>query len=82
VTADGDRPEVRAQVVEKGKRAGFWATVRAVLWSFLGIRRFNDYREDATSLDPKAVVVAGVLGGVLFVLAIVALVQLVVGLSE
>lgn len=66
----------------KGKRAGFWATVRAVLWSFFGVRRLNDYREDASSLDPKAVIVAGVLGGVLFVLAIVALVHVVVGLSE
>jgi preprotein translocase subunit Sec61beta len=82
VTADRDRSGVPTKTVGEKRRAGFWATVRAVLWSFLGIRRFNDYRQDATSLDPKAVVVAGVLGGVLFVLALVALVQLVVGLSE
>lgn len=61
------------------RKAGFWATIRAVLWSFLGIRKGKDYQRDAASLDPKAVIVAGVLAGLLFVLAIVAFVQFVVG---
>jgi len=49
------------------------------MWAFVGIRRRRDYDEDAASLDPKALIVAGVLAGVLFVLAIVAVVRLVVG---
>jgi hypothetical protein len=61
------------------RRAGFWATIKAVMWAFVGIRRRRDYDEDAASLDPKALIVAGVLAGVLFVLAIVAVVRLVVG---
>lgn len=64
----GDRP-----------RAGFLATLKAVLWSFVGIRKRKDYQDDATSLDPKAVIVAGVLGGLIFVLTIVAVVNWVVG---
>lgn len=60
------------------QRAGFWATIRAVLWSFVGIRRRSAYQEDARSLDPRAVVVAGVIGGVVFVLAIVTVVKWVV----
>ncbi len=56
-------------------RAGFWATLRAVLWSFIGIRKRRGYHEDATSLDPKAVVVAGLLAGLLFVLVLVGVVQ-------
>ncbi len=72
---DEPRPE------PDGRRAGFWATVRTVLWSFFGVRRRADHHRDAASLDPKAVVVAGVLGGVLFVLALVAVVRLVVGLT-
>jgi DUF2970 family protein len=60
-------------------RAGFWATLRAVMWSFLGIRKGRDYRQDAASLDPRAVIVAGVLAGVVFVLSIVAFVRFVVG---
>ena len=60
-------------------RAGFLATLRAVLWSFIGIRRRHDYEHDARSLDPRAVVVAGLLAGLVFVLTIVAVVRLVVG---
>ncbi|NMG75970.1 DUF2970 domain-containing protein [Aromatoleum diolicum] len=59
-------------------RAGFAATLRAVLWSFIGIRRRHDYDRDARSLDPRAVVVAGLLGGLIFVLTIVAVVRFVV----
>jgi amino acid transporter len=60
------------------RRAGFWATLRAVMWSFLGIRKGKDYQRDAASLDPKAVILAGVLAGVIFVLSIVAFVRFVV----
>lgn len=60
-------------------RAGFFATLKAVLWSFIGIRKRKDYHDDARSLDPKAVIVAGVLGGLVFVLTIVAVVNWVVG---
>ncbi|MCB1917582.1 MAG: DUF2970 domain-containing protein [Rhodocyclaceae bacterium] len=59
-------------------RAGFLATMRAVLWSFVGVRRRQDYQNDARSLDPRAVVVAGLLGGVIFVLVLVAVVKWVV----
>lgn len=60
------------------RRAGFWATLRAVLWSFIGVRKRSAYQEDATSLDPKAVVVAGLLAGLIFVLSIAAFVRFVV----
>ena len=59
------------------ERAGFWATIRAVLWSFIGIRRRSAYQDDARSLDPLAVVVAGLIAGVLFVLVILTVVRLV-----
>lgn len=57
------------------EKAGFWATIRAVLWSFIGIRRRSGYSDDAKSLDPKAVVVAGVFAGAVFVLSILAVVN-------
>jgi len=60
------------------QRAGFLATMRAVLWSFVGIRKKRDYHDDARSLDPRAVIVAGILGGLIFVLSLVAVVKWVV----
>lgn len=57
----------------------FWATVRAVAWSFFGVRRGRDYERDVSQLNPVHVVIAGVIGAVLFVLLLVALVQWVIG---
>ncbi|MFT4173226.1 MAG: DUF2970 domain-containing protein [Rhodocyclaceae bacterium] len=59
-------------------RSGFWATVRAVLWSFVGIRRKRDYQRDAAELKPVHVVIAGLIGGVVFVLAIVVAVKIII----
>lgn len=61
------------------RRAGFLATLRAVLWSFFGVRKRHAYLEDAGSLNPLAVVAAAVLAGVVFVITIVLVVQLVLG---
>jgi len=61
------------------RRAGFWATMRAVLWSFIGVRKRRAYQDDADSLNIKAVIVAGLIGGLIFVLSIVAFVRFVVG---
>lgn len=63
----------------KGGKAGFFATMKAVLWAFVGIRKRSDYGKDARSLDPRAVIVAGLLGGIIFVLTLVVVVGLVVG---
>ena len=59
------------------QRAGVWPTLRAVLWSFVGVRRRQAYHDDASSLNPLAVVLAGVFVGVVFVVFIVIVVQVV-----
>ncbi len=50
-------------------------TVRAVAWSFFGVRRHADYEQDMSKLNPLHVVIAGLIGAALFVLAIVMLVR-------
>jgi len=59
----------------RGKRAHPLRALRAVFWAFLGIRRGDAARADLASLKPWQVVVAGVIGAVLFVTLIVALVR-------
>lgn len=59
-------------------RAGFWQTVRAVLWSFFGVRRRSDYEQDAAQLNPVAVIIAGVMAAALFVALLLVVVNLVV----
>ncbi|GAA5178496.1 DUF2970 domain-containing protein [Niveibacterium umoris] len=62
-------------------RASFVATLRAVLWSFIGVRKRRDYQQDSTTLNPVAVVVAGLIAGVIFVLSLVFVVHWVTASS-
>lgn len=57
------------------RKGSFLQTCRAVAWSFFGIRKGSEYEKDVGRLNPVHVVIAGVLGAGLFVLALVALVN-------
>jgi hypothetical protein len=61
------------------RRGSFLQTVRAVAWSFFGVRRSADYAQDVQKLNPVHVVIAGVLGAALFVFVLVMLVRWVIG---
>ena len=73
----GSRPEggLRASVARRGS---FGRTLRAVGWSFFGVRKASDLEEDLARLNPVHVVLAGIVGAVLFVLALLALVSWVI----
>jgi hypothetical protein len=49
----------------------------AVFWSFLGVRKRRDYDSDAQNLTPAQVIIAGLIGGLTFVLTLVLAVYLV-----
>ena len=61
------------------RRGSFLQTMRAVAWSFFGVRRAADHAQDVAKLNPVHVVIAGVAAAGLFVLTLVLLVQWVVG---
>jgi hypothetical protein len=61
------------------RKLSFAATLKAVFWSFFGVRKRRDYEADTQQLNPVHVVIAGIIGAVLFVLALVFIVKLVVG---
>jgi hypothetical protein len=50
---------------------------KAVFWSFFGVRRKSEYDKDAKSLTPQAVIAAGLVSALVFVLAILGIVKLV-----
>ncbi len=57
------------------RKGSFLQTMRAVAWSFFGIRKGSEYEKDVGQLNPVHVIIAGVLGAALFVLALVTLVS-------
>jgi len=76
MNAPQDPAQAGAPADKPVERSGsFLQTARAVAWSFLGIRRSADYENDVKKLNPVHVIVAGVIGAVLFVLALVMIVQ-------
>jgi hypothetical protein len=46
----------------------------AVFWSFFGVRKRRDYDADAQNLTPAQIIIAGLIGGVVFVLTMLLLV--------
>jgi len=61
------------------RRGSFLQTVRAVGWSFFGVRRRADHEQDLAELNPVHLIIVGILAAALFVAALVLLVRWVVG---
>ncbi len=57
------------------RKASFLQTVRAVGWSFFGIRKGSEYEKDVSQLNPVHVVIAGIIGAVMFITALILLVN-------
>lgn len=62
-----------------GRKTGFVTTLKAVLWSFFGVRRGQDHDSDMSRLNPLHVVLVGVLVAAGFVFTLIMVVKLVVG---
>lgn len=57
------------------RKAGPLDVAKAVFWSFLGIRKRTAHERDAVTLTLLQVVIAGIIGAVIFVLILVMLVR-------
>lgn len=64
--------------LRRDKTAIFWRTVRAVLWSFIGLRQKNEGQQDIEKLNPFHVIGVGIAAAFLFVVGLMALVNWVV----
>jgi len=57
------------------RKGSFIQTMKAVAWSFFGVRKGADYEKDVNQLNPVHVVIAAVIGAALFVLFLLLLVN-------
>jgi hypothetical protein len=60
-------------------KGGFLKLMKAVFWSFFGVRRRADLESDAAQLNPLHLIAAGVIGAVLFIVVLLLIVRAVVG---
>ena len=70
--------ETTPDVRQRNRRGGFFATMRAVLWSFFGVRKRSGYEQDAEELNPVYVIIAGLIAAAIFVLILLLVVKIVV----
>ena len=57
------------------KKASVLQVFRAVLWSFIGIRKKSGYEDDVAKIKPVQVIVAGLVVAAIFVTSLVVLVK-------
>jgi hypothetical protein len=60
------------------RKGSFTQSLKAVAWSFFGVRKGKDHAQDVAKLNPIHVVVAGLIGAAVFVGVLVVLVRWVV----
>ncbi|WP_322091510.1 DUF2970 domain-containing protein [Paraburkholderia bannensis] len=63
----------------KAKQGSVLQLVKAVAWSFLGVRKRADLESDAAQLHPAALIAAGIIGAILFIVVLLLIVHAVVG---
>ena len=61
--------------MQKSEKASLWQVIKAVFWSFVGIRKKSDLEKDAEMIQPSQVVIGGLIGGLVFVVSILLLVK-------
>jgi hypothetical protein len=65
-------------MMDGGSKGSFARTMKAVLWSFFGVRKGRDHEADASQLNPLHVIVAAVIAAAVFIGLLIAVVHLVV----
>ena len=61
------------------RKGSIFRTVKAVMWSFVGLRARGDYERDVAQLNPVHIVVVGLVGVFVFVGSLILLATWVVG---
>ena len=60
------------------KQSSFLQSMKAVMWGFLGVRKQSGLQDDAASLNFVHIILAGILGAVVFMAALLLIVKMVV----
>jgi len=60
------------------RKASFGATLKAVFWSFFGVRKGRDHARDVATLNPVHVIIAALIGVAIFIGVLLMLVRIAV----
>jgi predicted Na+-dependent transporter len=68
---------MKAMTEPEPRTASPLQVAKAVLWSFFGVRRRAEHERDIAQIKPVQVVIAGLVGALIFVLSLVLLVKFI-----
>lgn len=71
--------QIESAQVSPKVNASFFQVMKAVLWSLLGVRQQNGYEDDTAKITLKQAVIAGLIGGLLFVVSMLTFVYFIIG---
>ena len=60
------------------RKLSFWATLKVVACSFFGVRKRSGYEQDVAKLNPVHVIIAGIVGAIVFIITLILVVKAVV----
>ena len=60
------------------KKSSFMQSMKAVMWGFLGVRKQSGLQEDVASLSFVHIIIAGVVGALVFMAILLLIVKAVV----
>jgi Protein of unknown function (DUF2970) len=60
------------------KSPNIWRTVKAVAWSFFGVRKGSDYEQDIQDLNPFTLIAVGIASCFAFVVGLMLVVRWIV----
>ena len=63
---------------ESPRKGSLWRTVRAVGWSFFGVRKNSAFQDDISKLNPLHIIAVGFVAVMIFVGALILIVRWVV----
>ena len=61
------------------RQGSLWRTIRAVGWSFFGVRKNSGVQDDVTKLNPLHIIAVALVAVALFVCALILFVRWVAG---
>ncbi len=57
------------------RKGSFLQTMKAVAWSFFGVRKSGEFEKDVGQLNPVHLIVAGVIGATVFIIVLLLVVN-------
>ena len=77
--AVGERRDEMSDNGGSPRKSSFGQSMRAVFWSFFGVRKRRDLEADATQLNPLHVIAAALISAAILIAVLILIVRAVVG---